>query len=249
MPVTRSDASSKNHGEMVCASAESEQQYIADCYRQELAAPHWLIWRYSAPAIVLGRSQQPDPGQLARAAGKKLPLIRRRSGGGAVMAGPEMLSLSVFLPAQHAIARGGPVAAYHWLGQLWRDVLGQVGVNSRLCELDEARRSQQQAREVGADWACYSSISHGELVTPDGRKLLGIAQIRSRFCTVLTSGVYLRAPAWATLAEVVAGGRGQVEYLADFNASIGCITGTGAKELAGVIPAGIDAALHRHLAD
>ena len=163
------------------------------------------------------------------------------------MAGPEMLSLSVFLPSQHVIARSGAVAAYNWLGQIWREVLARFDVSSRLCELDEARRSQQQARDVGGDWACYSSVSHGELVTRDGRKLLGIAQIRTRHCTILTSGIYLLPPDWSTLAEVVAGDDGQAEFLAGFNASIGCLSGTGAQELASRMPESINATLPGHL--
>jgi len=78
-------------------------------------------------------------------------------------------------------------------------------------------------------------------------ELLGIAQIRTRHCTVLTSGIYLFPPDWATLAEVIAGDEGQVEFLAGFNASIGCLSGAGAQELASRIPESINLALRDHL--
>jgi lipoate-protein ligase A len=174
-------------------------------------------------------------------------MVRRKSGGGAVMAGPEMLSLSVFLPPQHAISRASAVVAYNWLGGVWREVLAAHHIESRICAVGEARQSQQQARDAGADWACYSSVSHGELLTMDGRKLLGIAQIRNRYCTVLTSGIYLYPTDWATLAEVVTGVQAQVEYLKKYNASICCVAGSAVAEAVRAIPASIQANLRDQL--
>ncbi len=164
------------------------------------------------------------------------------------MAGPEMLSLSVFLPPQHPVSRASAVVAYNWLGGVWRDVLAEHHIESRICAVGEARQSQQQARDAGADWACYSSVSHGELLTMDGRKLLGIAQIRNRNCTVLTSGIYLYPTDWSTLAAVVTGGLAQVEFLKNYNASICCLAGSGEAETVRAIPARIDAKLRDHLA-
>lgn len=225
------------------ASAEAEQQHIEVLSGTELVAPEWLVCRYTSPAIIVGRSQRPDPDQLARAARQKLPLVRRKSGGGAVMAGPEMLSLSVFLPPQHAISRASAVVAYNWLGGIWRKVLAEQHIDSRICDIDEARHSQQQARDAGAEWACYSSVSHGELLAADGRKLLGIAQIRKRHGTVLTSGVYLYPTNWSTLAEIMTGGRAQLEYLKNYNASISCLAGAAGAETVRAIPARIHAIL------
>ena len=164
------------------------------------------------------------------------------------MAGPQMLSLTVFLPSQHPITCSNAVAAYNWLGGLWWEALAAAGVGSRICGIDEARRSQQNARDVGAEWACYSSVSHGELVTADGRKLLGLAQIRNRYCTVLTSGVYLDSPNWALLASVVTGGPDNADYLAGYNASLSGESGVDSRELVGTLSAAINATLRDRLA-
>lgn len=229
-------------------AVEAEQQRIGELSGAAVTTPRWLICRYAAPAIIVGRSQRLDPDQLARAARQQLPLVRRKSGGGAVMAGPEMLSLSVFLPHQHPISRANAVVAYNWLGDVWREVLAEHHIESRICAVGEARQSQQQARDAGADWACYSSVSHGELLTMDGRKLLGIAQIRNRYCTVLTSGIYLYPTDWSTLAAVVTGGLAQVEFLKKYNASIDCVAGAAAAETIRAIPARIHANLCDQLA-
>ena len=47
-------------------------------------------------------------------------------------------------------------------------------------------------------------MSHGELVSADGRKLLGLAQIRKRNGVALVSGLHLSPCEWSVLADVVA---------------------------------------------
>jgi lipoate-protein ligase A len=51
-----------------------------------------------------------------------LDVKRQGSGGGAVSAGPELLSLSVFIPIDHPIAKGSTVKAYESIAQLWQHV-------------------------------------------------------------------------------------------------------------------------------
>ncbi|PLW69852.1 lipoyl protein ligase domain-containing protein [Pseudohalioglobus lutimaris] len=220
--------------------AHLEQEQIESTISGEIDGPRWMTGRYAQAAVVLGRSQRADAMQLERASRCALPMVRRKSGGGAVIAGPEMLSVSVFLPVQHRLSRCSAVAAYKWIGEFWRSVLARYGVDSHLLAPDEARRSQLSARQRGLDWACYSSLSHGELVDRHGRKLLGVAQIRNRHCTALTAGMYLSAPDWGSLCEVMVGDSSQASALRHGNGSLEELTGISLHELADSVPQDIE---------
>lgn len=206
-------------------SALAEQQNVHSCISSNRPAPTWRMVCYTEPAIIMGRSQRHNEAQSTRASQQAVKLVRRKSGGGAVMAGPDLFSLLLVLPSQHALSRASSVVAYQWLGNLWKQVLASYGINAHLPEAAEASRSQQQATSCGVDWACYASVSHGELLSDDGRKLLGVAQIRNRYCCALTSGVYLRRPDWSLLCAIVAGDQSGRNFLQDFNTDLQSVTG------------------------
>lgn len=162
------------------------------------------------------------------------------------MVGPQMLSVTALFPPRHPIGAGSTVAAYDWMGKLWQKVLGGHTIESRLPGREAALHSQQRAKENGTAWACYSSVSHGELLSIDGRKLLGLAQIRTRFCTVLTSGIYLSQPDWSVLSRVMMNDDSPAEVLEAGNASLADLGYAGsAKALA----AGIERAFLRQIDD
>ncbi len=217
-------------------SAEEEQRYIKRRCSAQLDFPVCLIYRYSAPAIITGRSQRHDDRQMARAGRLTVPIVRRKSGGGAVMAGPGMLSTTVFLPPEHAISKASTVAAYVWMGAVWKNVLEEHHIASYFPGAQEISASQKNAADLGTSWACFSSVSHGELLTEDGRKLLGIAQIRNRYCTVLTSGIYLERPNWSVLSAVMGGRHTNVATLKAYNADLHTLTATPVSVLANAIP-------------
>jgi len=207
------------------ASAAVEQQRIRQTLASEINTPSWLLTRYNSPAIILGASQRPDEQQLARAVSQGVELVRRKSGGGAVMAGAEMLSVSVFVPSDHPISKGSTVKAYHWMGELWQKVFASYGLYSRLPSADEIVQSNQRAKSLATDWACYAAVAHGELLDQQGRKLLGVAQIRSRYGCVLTCGLYLHPPNWRLLAGIVKDQPELGSSLARYNASLQCLAG------------------------
>lgn len=201
-------------------TAGLEQEYIYQATAATLLAPTLKIYHYTEPAVILGRSQRPDEGQVLRAAQQDLPLITRKSGGGAVMVGPEMVSVTALFPPEHAVGKRNTVAAYNWMGLLWQKVLKEHGIASQLPAPEAARSSQRLAKQNGTAWACYSSVSHGELLSIDGRKLLGLAQIRTRFCTALTSGIYMSQPDWSLLSKVIVNDESPAALLQAGNASL-----------------------------
>jgi len=51
-------------------------------------------------------------------------------------------------------------------------------------------------------WACFASLSYGELVGPANRKIVGLAQVRRRKGTAICAGLLLGQPDWPRLVRV-----------------------------------------------
>lgn len=114
--------------------------------------------------------------------------VRRHGGGTAVLAGPGVLGLDVMLPAGHPLAPPDVVETYRWLGAVWRAALHGLGVAAHLVTIPEARRATRDALIAPA---CFGSLSPYE-VTVEGRKLVGLAQVRRRNGILLQAGVHQR---------------------------------------------------------
>jgi lipoate---protein ligase len=118
------------------------------------------------PALVLGSTQ---PAVEERG----VPVVRRRSGGGAVLVGPgHVLWVDVLLPADDPLWEDDVGRSFHWLGQAWVDALAVVGRESLW----------HHGPMVCTPWCrqvCFAGIGPGE-VTVDGRKVVGLAQRRTR---------------------------------------------------------------------
>jgi lipoate-protein ligase A len=131
------------------------------------------------PALVVGSGQRLETvdEEACRRAG--LEVVRRGSGGGAVRCDGRVLGVDVALPAGHPLALDDVVEAYAWVGRAWVDALAAVGVEALLVA-PEAARAQGPGRREAARAACWAGISPYEVLTADGRKLVGLAQRRRR---------------------------------------------------------------------
>lgn len=138
------------------------------------------------PSVVLGRSQH---ALRVRAA---LPVRRRASGGGAVLAGPWLLRAAVRLPRGHPLLRSGPASLARWLGEVHLQWLHAAGVAG-------ARMHAGPGRE---HWACFGGCNVGEVVV-DGRKLTGIAQAWRRSGVLVAAGTLVHPPHWLVLCEAM----------------------------------------------
>lgn len=126
------------------------------------------------PTVVLG-STQPDEmvdDTALRAAG--VLRARRRSGGGAVLLGPEDVSLwiDVIVPRDDALWSDDVGRSSHWLGDVWCAALGSLGV------VAESHRGGL-VRRPWSDVICFAGLGPGEVVSK-GRKMVGLAQRRTR---------------------------------------------------------------------
>ncbi len=125
------------------------------------------------PALVLG-STQPEhhaDGEALSAAG--IELVRRRSGGGAVLLVPgQALWLDAVVPRGDPLWDDDVGRATHWLGATWARALAALGVAATV----------HTAGLVPSRWSsmvCFAGLGPGE-VTAGGRKVVGIAQRRTR---------------------------------------------------------------------
>lgn len=205
-----------------CDSARAEIDWLGDNVRSHDPDPRLLICHYRDPAVIFGLSQRPDKALQERLDHAGVCWLRRRSGGGIVYAGPWMLGVSLVLPVDHPLSAMEPVQAYGWFGELWRSLLAQLGVDSKLPDRETIRASRREAESRDIDWACYGAMGHGEVGSNESvmRKVVGIAQIRTRAASTLVAGLHLAMPDWHALCALLEKPREQAAYLAQANTSL-----------------------------
>jgi lipoate-protein ligase A len=123
------------------------------------------------PALVLGSTQQ-ESIVVGDATG--LDVVRRRSGGGAVLVEPGRVAW-----IDVAIGRADPLwdddvgRAFHWLGDAWAAALRLLGMAGGTVHRGGLIRTPL------SDLVCFAGLGPGE-VTVAGAKVVGIAQRRTR---------------------------------------------------------------------
>ncbi|WP_371318585.1 lipoyl protein ligase domain-containing protein [Pseudomonas yamanorum] len=154
---------------------------------------------YRSPAIIYGRSTPVAPEVQQRATLAKCEVVQRRTGGGVVFAGPWMLGFNLLLPPSHEWSRGGHVMAFREFGSLWMRVLASLGVIYSMADSRYFHTRDIAVRHYGLQWSCFAGLSHGEGLDRHGRKLLGLAQARGTWGSLLSAGLILRPIPWETL--------------------------------------------------
>jgi lipoate-protein ligase A len=164
--------------------------------------PAVLAWSQAdQEGLVLGFSQKPgvlNPAELKR---RPLPVYHRRAGGTAVLVGPHLLGLDVFLPAGHPLILSDLIESYRWLGETWVAALRLLGVETRVVSPAEAhtqrdllKRAETHEREVILRRACFGALSPYEVVAgrAEGqRKVVGLDMIRRSAGSLLQAGLLL----------------------------------------------------------
>jgi lipoate-protein ligase A len=188
-------------------AAAEEQAWNEHHPSQPVRAPLIAAWSYREPAVVLGCSQRPDAAMSEAARVARVALVERRSGGGAVLAGPWLLGVSVVLPPDHALVVPSVTESYRWFGEAHARALRRAGIACQAVRVATARSVTRRwrSRPAGttARWACFAALSPWEVTTDGGRKLVGLAQVRRRTATLLVSGTLIAQPDWRVLCGVV----------------------------------------------
>lgn len=227
---------------LVIGSMPDEQQRISEILEAGVDSPQVLFWQYDQAAVIMGCSQRPSEEQTQRSVQAGFPILRRRSGGGAVLAGPWMLSVTVFIPTDHPVAGQNIIEIFSWIERIWIDALLACAVPCKGVDQQMIDRSKVISQQQDLKWACYASLSHGEIVSEDGRKLVGLAQIRKRKGVALVSGLHLYPCDWHELSRIVVGSPQQGASLQALNSDANTLSGISSEQL---LPDLINAFLQR----
>jgi lipoate-protein ligase A len=134
------------------------------------------VWEVDRPALVLG-STQPDS-DVDRAACREagVEVVRRRSGGGAVLLEPGgAVWIDVELPRGHPRWDDDVGRSVWWLGERWAAALAELGVAGPTVHRG-AMVTNRWSRSV-----CFAGLGPGEVTAGvGGPKVVGVAQRRTR---------------------------------------------------------------------
>ena len=127
------------------------------------------------PAIVLGSTQSIDvvDAEAAHVAG--IDVVRRRSGGGAVLVMPDdPVWVDLWLPVGDGRWSADVTVAFAWVGAAWAAALGRFGLAGLAVQ-----GSGPGALTRWSSLICFGGVGAGE-VSIGGRKVVGLAQRRNR---------------------------------------------------------------------
>ncbi|MHB1517233.1 MAG: lipoyl protein ligase domain-containing protein [Acidimicrobiales bacterium] len=135
------------------------------------------VCRPERPAVVLGSTQPESTVDRARAAANGFVVARRRSGGGAVLvAEDDPIWIDLWVPAGHPRWQSDVARAFIWVGETWLATLGRLGIGGL-----SVHRGGSHPLTHWSSSVCFGGIGAGEVLTGDGRKVVGLSQRRTRF--------------------------------------------------------------------
>jgi lipoate-protein ligase A len=149
--------------------------------------PERRVWlcECTRPAVVLGSTQSSDDVDAARALAGGVDVVRRRSGGGAVLVVPgETIWVDVALPSGDPLWETDVGRAFEWLGRSWADALDALGLGPAAVHQGPLLRNEWSSR------VCFVGLGPGE-VTVAGRKVVGLSQRRSREGAFFSCAAYV----------------------------------------------------------
>jgi len=193
----------------VHTDAAGEQAWNSAAISARPASVASRVWLWPRPAIVLGCAQRGLAEAVRDRVGSRIEVRVREAGGGAVLVGPWMIGVSLVLPASDPRAGRSPTDGYAWLSLRLVEALRAAGCDARALPPQALRGGSTDAPVPDADraagpevtWACFGSLSPWEIVDARRRKLVGLAQRRTREAVLLVAGVLATEPEWDLLAD------------------------------------------------
>ena len=157
-------------------TVERRTASAADIHAREVPEPAGrAVWVCdpSGPALVIGSAQPSEQVDHRACAAVGVAVVRRRSGGGAVLLVPgEILWVDLLIAADDPLWQDDVGWAAHWVGDAWAAALGELGIDAEV----------HRGGPVPGPWSrevCFAGLGSGELSVA-GRKVVGIAQRRTR---------------------------------------------------------------------
>lgn len=148
--------------------------------------PERAVWVLDVdrPALVLGSTQSDQVVDRALAAALGIEVVRRRSGGGAVLLVPgEVAWIDVIVPAGDPLWDDDVGRSSRWLGELWRAALADLGI------VGTSTHTGPLACGPLGRLVCFCAVGPGE-VTLGEQKVVGISQRRTRSAARFQCAVY-----------------------------------------------------------
>jgi lipoate-protein ligase A len=193
-----------------------------------------FIRRADRSTLVLGSTQDVGIVDTAAMAHRGVELVRRRSGGGAVLVQPDRaVWVDTWVPRADPLWKDDVAESSAWVGRWWAESLGAA-------DLEVHRGGSIRSR--WSDLICFAGVAAGE-VRHRGRKVVGVAQWRGREGSLSHSLAYL-AVDWADLTELLDIGDQRADATRELEA-----TTVAAGELVGVDRAGLVSNLIGQLPD
>lgn len=153
-----------------------------------------VVYEVTRPVLVLGSTQSPSVVDRRRAAGSGVAVVRRRSGGGAVYLEPGAQEwVDVWIPRHDPCWSPEPRATAERVGEWWARALGGTRAATATATATATVEVHRGAPvpTAGERLVCFAGIGAGEVVL-DGRKLVGLAQWRSREGALVHGCAYRR---------------------------------------------------------
>jgi lipoate-protein ligase A len=133
-----------------------------------------VVRRPDDRVLVLGSRQGARVADLASCRRHQVAVARRRSGGGAVLVCPkDTVWLDVWIPRADPLFDDDVARAAFFVGEWWARALKEAA------GVDAAVHTGGMVGGPGCDLCCFAGLGPGE-VTVAGRKVVGVAQWRSR---------------------------------------------------------------------
>jgi len=152
---------------------ESARSFHARPIPTQPARAVWIC-DTTAPALVLGSAQRDDVVDHDACARAGIEVVRRHSGGGAVLVVPgDLLWLDVLVPAHDPLWSVDVGHAFQWLGDVWHDALAELGVSTVVHE-------GALLRPAWSDLVCFAGTGPGEVLDTAAAKVVGLSQRRTR---------------------------------------------------------------------
>ena len=150
------------------------------------------IYQWSEPTVTLGYFQ--GSGQSVKSPFPDLPVVRRLSGGGAILHDQE-LTYSLVLPPSHP-HRQDPSSVYETVHLAIIELLTATGVPCQLrSEFDSmnSRTALAEAKTTTEPFLCFLRKNQNDIVHASGRKIVGSAQRRRKGVTLQHGSIILKA--------------------------------------------------------
>jgi lipoate-protein ligase A len=169
--------------QVIAATATRIQEALAELLQQAIDGEAGVFAVVFRPAALVIGSAQRDLDLYG------IDVVRRGSGGGAVLCTRDLLEVDVALPREHPLLLADVSESYRFFGEAWAEALRSLGAECRMVDVAEARALTEE-RQTAAREACYAGLSPYEVVTADGRKLVGLSQRRRGGAALFQSSVY-----------------------------------------------------------